>query len=58
MDYINANYIDSSEKTRAYIATQGPMAETFALFWRMVFEQKVNVIVMMTNLIECGQVRA
>ncbi|XP_051993694.1 protein tyrosine phosphatase receptor type Db [Xyrauchen texanus] len=51
-DYINANFIDGYRRQGAYIATQGPMPDSFSDFWRMVWEQHSANIVMITKLEE------
>ncbi|XP_011631752.1 tyrosine-protein phosphatase non-receptor type 7-like isoform X2 [Pogonomyrmex barbatus] len=54
--YINANYIRGYDGENArYIATQGPLANTIADFWRMVWTEKVPVIVMITRLNEASK---
>ena len=55
-EYLNANFVDGFRRSRAYIATQGPMQSTQNLFWRMLFEQDVKIIVMITHLFEGGKV--
>ncbi|CAC5380713.1 PTPRT [Mytilus coruscus] len=51
-DYINASFIDSYEKEKAYIASQGPKKNTIRDFWHMIWQEKVNKIVMVTKLEE------
>ncbi|XP_068443364.1 receptor-type tyrosine-protein phosphatase delta-like isoform X25 [Clinocottus analis] len=56
-DYINSNYIDGYRKQNAYIATQGSLPETFGEFWRMIWEQRSAIVVMMTKLEERSRVK-
>ncbi|XP_057181725.1 receptor-type tyrosine-protein phosphatase S isoform X4 [Triplophysa rosa] len=56
-DYLNSNYIDGYRKQNAYIATQGPLPETFGDFWRMVWEQRSATVVMMTKLEEKSRIK-
>ncbi|XP_076263869.1 tyrosine-protein phosphatase Lar isoform X2 [Rhynchophorus ferrugineus] len=56
-DYINANYCDGYRKHNAYVATQGPLPDTFGDFWRMCWELKSATIVMMTKLEERTRIK-
>ncbi|KAK3606132.1 hypothetical protein CHS0354_010761 [Potamilus streckersoni] len=56
-DYINANYIDSVDCPKCYIATQGPNKATVIDFWRMVWLANSGKIVMLTNLIEESKIK-
>lgn len=51
-DYINASHVNSYLKPNAYIAAMGPNEETVDDFWRMVWEQKSFVIVMLTKVFD------
>lgn len=54
-DYINASHIKSSLSQRHYIASQAPVPATIEDFWRVVWEQGVQVIVMLTAEHDGGQ---
>ncbi|KAH9508789.1 hypothetical protein Btru_050063 [Bulinus truncatus] len=56
-DYINASYIRGYSGEVEFIASQGPMATTVDDFLQMLWEQKVEVVVMLTKLVEDGKFR-
>ncbi|XP_048488520.1 tyrosine-protein phosphatase non-receptor type 11 isoform X1 [Plutella xylostella] len=51
LDKINGN----SAKQKTYIATQGCLSNTKEDFWRMVWQENVRVIAMITNEVEKGK---
>lgn len=53
-DYINANHVVVPEADRSYILTQGPLDETVADFWAMVWQQNCRAIVMLCKTLEGG----
>jgi len=51
-DYINANFVGCENFRRNYILTQAPLPNTMNDLWRMVWQEKVPVIVCLTKLSE------
>ncbi|XP_061447597.1 receptor-type tyrosine-protein phosphatase H [Rhineura floridana] len=56
-DYINASYIPGFERQKEFIAAQGPLPGTLYDFWRMIWDQQIMTLVMLTNCIESGRVK-
>lgn len=50
--YINASLISISEHISRFIATQGPLPNTFEDFWEMVIQNRCPAIVMLTRLVD------
>lgn len=57
-EYINANYVDMQDCSFQYIATEAPMISSLDTFWKMIWEQNVKVIVMLTKILEGRKVKA
>ncbi|XP_064626454.1 receptor-type tyrosine-protein phosphatase T-like [Lineus longissimus] len=54
-DYINASYIHGYDKEKAYIASQGPLPNSVAATWRMIWQKRCATIIMLTKLEEMGK---
>lgn len=53
--YINASYITGFKHPKEYIASPAPLETTSSDFWRMVWEHKSRLIVMLCKFIENGR---
>ncbi|XP_064386533.1 sushi, von Willebrand factor type A, EGF and pentraxin domain-containing protein 1-like isoform X2 [Halichondria panicea] len=51
-DYINASYVNGYMTNTKYIAAQGPLPNTLEDFWKMIMENKLRTIVMLTKCFE------
>lgn len=56
-EYINANWIHGYKKENCYIASQGPVPNSFISHWRMVWLQKIETIVMVTHEVEKNRMK-
>ncbi|XP_064386406.1 uncharacterized protein LOC135334956 isoform X2 [Halichondria panicea] len=56
-DYINACYVDGFVKRNKFIASQGPLPNTLMDFWRMMWQERPPIIVMLTNVMEKNKIK-
>lgn len=56
-DYINANFVIGYKERKKFICAQGPMDNTVCDYWRMIWEQHLELILMLTNLEEYSKTK-
>jgi hypothetical protein len=56
-EYINANIVMGYKERKKFVCAQGPMESTVYDFWRMAWEQRVEIIVMLTNVEEYNKTK-
>nr|CDJ89476.1 Protein-tyrosine phosphatase domain containing protein [Haemonchus contortus] len=54
-DYIHANYVTSPLLTTKFICTQGPLQSTIHDFWRMIFQERIESVLMLCKPCEDGR---
>lgn len=48
--YINASFIEGYDNSESFVITQDPIETTIADFWRMISEQCISTIVMLSDV--------
>lgn len=48
--YINASFIEGYDNTESFIIAQDPMENTIGDFWRMISEQSVSTLIMISEV--------
>ncbi|XP_036325952.1 tyrosine-protein phosphatase 69D-like [Rhagoletis pomonella] len=48
--YINASFIEGYDNSEAFIITQDPLENTIGDFWRMISEQSITTLVMISEI--------
>ncbi|XP_034937017.1 tyrosine-protein phosphatase 69D isoform X2 [Chelonus insularis] len=56
-DYINANFVLGYKERKKFICAQGPMDNTVCDYWRMIWEQHLELVLMLTNLEEYSKTK-
>ncbi|XP_076346483.1 tyrosine-protein phosphatase 69D-like isoform X2 [Tachypleus tridentatus] len=56
-DYINADFVEGYKNRKIFICAQGPLDRTVTDFWKMIWEHKVTVVVMLTGVEEHGKIK-
>ena len=53
-NYINASYIYGpiKKEQNLFIATQGPLKETIPSFWKMIYNHKIKLVIMLSSKLE------
>lgn len=48
--YINASFIEGYDNSESFVITQDPLETTITDFWRMISEQCISTIVMLSDV--------
>ncbi|XP_046558968.1 uncharacterized protein LOC124268014 isoform X1 [Haliotis rubra] len=57
-DYVNASYLDGYKSEKRYIAAQGPYKpDVLVDFWKMIWQEGCNTVVMVTGLVEACKMK-
>ena len=41
----------NSQKTKLFIATQTPLENTISSFWKMIYNHKIKLVIMLLNIV-------
>uniref|UniRef100_A0A0M3HPT8 Protein-tyrosine phosphatase n=1 Tax=Ascaris lumbricoides TaxID=6252 RepID=A0A0M3HPT8_ASCLU len=54
-DFIHANWVTDDLLGKKFICTQGPLDGTIGDFWRMIWQENVDLIIMLCRITELGK---
>ena len=54
--YNSCTLIQGYKQKKAYIIAEGPMESTTRNMWKLIYDRKCGVVVMLSNLLEDGMV--